>query len=107
MDALYKAFVAASTHAIGTSILMGSATSPPEPSWNAAVTFGWAYGQAIWQALVLGLLLGSAVQALLPSQWILRWLGRTNSGTVLRGAALAVPGMMCTLLRSTGGGLTA
>jgi uncharacterized protein len=91
-----RAFVAASTHSIGTSILTGGATSPPAPSWSAAVNYAWAYGKAIWQAMVLGLLLGSAVQALLPSQWILRWLGRINTDSVLRGAALAVPGMMCT-----------
>jgi uncharacterized protein len=92
----YKAFAAASTHSIGTSILMGGAASPPAPSWNAATGYAWVYGKAVWQAMVLGLLLGSAVQALLPSQWILRWLGRTNAGSVLRGAVLAVPGMMCT-----------
>ncbi|HEV2099506.1 MAG TPA: permease [Stellaceae bacterium] len=91
-----KAFVAASAHSIGTSILMGSAARPPAPSWRAAVDYAWAYGKAIWQAMVLGLLLGSAVQALLPPQWILRWLGRINAGSVLRGAVLAVPGMMCT-----------
>jgi uncharacterized protein len=92
----HKAFVAASTRSIGASILMGSAASPPAPSWNAAAGYAWAYGKAVWQAMVLGLLLGSAVQALLPSQWILRWLGRINAGSVLRGAVLAVPGMMCT-----------
>jgi uncharacterized protein len=91
-----RAFVAASNHSIGTSILMGSRASPPAPSWDAAVDYAWAYGKAIWQAMVLGLLLGSAVQALLPSQWILRWLGRISAGSVLRGAVLAVPGMMCT-----------
>lgn len=91
-----KAFVAASTHSIGTSILTGRAASPAPPSLNAAVEYAWAYGKAIWQAMVLGLVLGSAVQALLPAQWILRWLGRKNAGSVLRGAALAVPGMMCT-----------
>jgi uncharacterized protein len=92
----YKAFTAASTHSIGGSSLMGSAAGPPAPSWNAAVGYAWAYGKAVWQAMVLGLLLGSAVQALLPSQWILRWLGRTNAVSVLRGAVIAVPGMMCT-----------
>jgi uncharacterized protein len=92
----YKAHIAASTHSIGTSILMGNAASPPAPSWNAATGYAWVYGKAIWQAMVLGLLLGSAVQALLPSQWILRWLGRTNASSVLRGMVLAVPGMMCT-----------
>jgi uncharacterized protein len=92
----YKAFAAASAHSLGTSLLMGNAASPPAPSWKAAANYAWAYGKAIWQAMVLGLLLGSAVQALLPSQLILRWLGRTNTGSVLRGAMLAVPGMMCT-----------
>jgi uncharacterized membrane protein YraQ (UPF0718 family) len=91
-----RAFVAASNHSIGTSILMGNSASPPAPSWDAAVDYAWAYGKAIWQAMVLGLLLGSAVQALLPSQLILRWLGRINAGSVFQGAALAVPGMMCT-----------
>jgi uncharacterized protein len=91
-----KAFVAASTHSIGPSILMGHAVSPPAPSWSAATDYAWTYGKAIWQAMVLGLLLGSAVQALLPSRWILRWLGRTGAGSILRGAVLAVPGMMCT-----------
>lgn len=92
----YKAFTAASTHSIGSSILMGNAASPPVPSWDAALSYAWAYGKAVWQAMVLGLLLGSAVQALLPSQWIVRWLGRIDAGSVLRGAVLAVPGMMCT-----------
>jgi hypothetical protein len=41
---------------------MGSAASPPAPSWNAAAAYAWAYGKAIWQAMVLGLLLGSAVR---------------------------------------------
>ena len=91
-----RAIVAAANHSIGKSILMGDSASPPAPSWSAAVDYAWAYGKAIWQAMVLGLLLGSAVQALLPSQWILRSLGRINPGSVLRGAALAVPGMMCT-----------
>ena len=92
----YRAFTAASTHSIGSSILMGKADSPPAPSWDSAVGYAWAYGKAVWQAMVLGLLLGSAVQALLPSRWIMRWLGRMSAGSVLRGAVLAVPGMMCT-----------
>lgn len=91
-----KAFVAASNHSIGSSILMGNAARPPSASWDAAVGYAWTYGKAVWQAMVLGLLLGSAVQALLPSQWIVRWLGRLNTRSVLRGAVLAVPGMMCT-----------
>ncbi|MDB5786547.1 MAG: hypothetical protein JWQ50_6462, partial [Caballeronia mineralivorans] len=57
-----RAFVAASQHSIGKSILMGTAASAPAPSWQAALDYAIAYGKAIWQAMVLGLLLGSAVQ---------------------------------------------
>ena len=91
-----RAFVAASQHAIGKSILMGTAAQAPAPSWNAALTYALAYGKAIWQAMVLGLLLGSAVQALLPADWVSRLLGKTQFGSVLAGGILSLPGMMCT-----------
>ncbi|MGF6596993.1 uncharacterized membrane protein YraQ (UPF0718 family) [Paraburkholderia sp. GAS448] len=91
-----RAFTAASTHSIGKSILMGTAASPPEPSLSAALDYAWAYGKAIWQAMVLGLLLGSAVQALLPAHWVARLLGKTGFGSVAAGGLLAIPGMMCT-----------
>ncbi|WP_049620544.1 permease [Frateuria defendens] len=91
-----RAFVAASEHAIGHSILMGEAASAPAPSWNAALDYALAYGKAIWKAMVLGLLLGSGIQALLPAHWIGRLLGGHGFGGVLAGGLLAVPGMMCT-----------
>jgi hypothetical protein len=91
-----RAFTAASTHSIGSSILMGSAASAPQPSFNAALSYAYAYGKAIWQAMVLGLLLGSAVQALLPAHWVARVLGKTGFGSVAAGGLLAIPGMMCT-----------
>jgi uncharacterized membrane protein YraQ (UPF0718 family) len=92
----HRAFAAASSHSIGQSILMGTAASPPAPSLGAALGYAWAYGKAIWQAMVLGLLLGSAVQALLPPQWIAKVLGKTGFGSVAAGGLLALPGMMCT-----------
>ncbi|WP_153101705.1 permease [Paraburkholderia hayleyella] len=91
-----RALSAAQTHALGVSILMGHETSPPEPSLAAAFDYAFAYGRAIWQAMVLGLLLGSAVQALLPARWIARVLGSTGLGSVVVGGLLALPGMMCT-----------
>lgn len=91
-----RAFVAASQHSIGGSILMGDAAAPPAPSWSAALGYAIAYGKAIWQAMVLGLLLGSAVQALIPSRWIVRALGKGGFGSVMTGAVLSLPGMMCT-----------
>jgi uncharacterized membrane protein YraQ (UPF0718 family) len=91
-----RAFVAASHHAIGQSILMGTAAHPPAPSWSAALAYALAYGKAIWQAMVLGLLLGSGLQALLPAGWVNRLLGGSRFGSALAGGMLALPGMMCT-----------
>ncbi|ARP83515.1 hypothetical protein CAL12_23610 [Bordetella genomosp. 8] len=91
-----RAFVAASSHSIGTSILMGTADSAPPPSLDSAIGYALAYGKAIWQAMVLGLLLGSAVQALLPRRWIVRALGGTGMGSVVAGGLMSLPGMMCT-----------
>jgi hypothetical protein len=91
-----RALVAASQHAIGSSILMGKAAHPPAPSWDAALGYATAYGKAIWKAMVLGLLLGSGVQALLPADWVARALGAGRRGRVLAGGLLALPGMMCT-----------
>lgn len=91
-----RAFVAAASHSIGQSILMGATADPPSPSLSAALDYAWAYGKAIWQAMVLGLLLGSGVQALLPPNWVAKVLGRTGFGSVAAGGLLAIPGMMCT-----------
>lgn len=91
-----RAFVAAADHSIGTSILMGKAAAPPAPSWDAALSYALAYGKAIWQAMVLGLLLGSAIQALLPVDWIARLFGKTGFGSVAVAGALSIPSMMCT-----------
>ncbi len=91
-----KALTAAHTHAIGGSILTGKAAHPPAASWGAALGYAAAYGKAIWQAMVLGLLLGSGVQALLPTGWVARRLGAARFGTTVAGGMLALPGMMCT-----------
>src|SRR5271156_5436683 len=91
-----RAFVAAANHSIGSSILMGTAASPPAPSLDAALNYALAYGKAIWQAMVLGLLLGSAVQALLPVQWVARLLGKAGFSSVAKGGLISILGMMCT-----------
>ncbi|MFC4527184.1 permease [Dyella halodurans] len=91
-----RAFVAAAHHSIGHSILMGDEASAPAPSWSAALGYALAYGKAIWQAMLLGLVLGSGIQALLPVNWVQRVLGSRGFGGVLAGGLLAMPGMMCT-----------
>ncbi len=81
----HKAFVAAAQHSIGASIVSGKAAIPPAPSLDAALGYAWAYGKAIWQAMVLGLVLGSGVQALVPKDWLVRLFG----GMRWKGVALA------------------
>jgi uncharacterized protein len=92
----HKALVASASHSIGRSILMGTAAQAPPPSWSAALDYALAYGKAIWQAMVLGLLLGAALQEFAPVAWIARALGRSSWRSVVTGGLLAIPGMMCT-----------
>jgi uncharacterized membrane protein YraQ (UPF0718 family) len=91
-----RAFVAASHHAIGPSILMGKANHAPAASWRAALVYAAAYGKSIWQAMILGLLLGSGVQALLPADWVSRRLGKARFSSAVAGGLIALPAMMCT-----------
>jgi hypothetical protein len=91
-----KAFIAQSHHAIGDSILSGKAASAPPVSLSAAVDYAIAYGKAIWQALVLGLILGSGIKVLLPAQWISAVIGRLGLRSVALGSLFAIPCMMCT-----------
>jgi uncharacterized membrane protein YraQ (UPF0718 family) len=91
-----KAFQAASTHSIGKSILMGDARQAPAVSWRSALDFALAYGRAIWKAMLLGLLLGAALQEFAPRAWIARQMGQSDMRSVAFGGLLAIPGMMCT-----------
>lgn len=92
----HKAFLAASKHSIGASIISGQNQIPPAPSWSAAWGYTVAYFKAVWQAVILGLLLGSLVQVLLPQNWIQRVFGRAGfKSTVIAGMA-GIPSMMCT-----------
>jgi uncharacterized protein len=92
----HKGLYAAANHSIGSSILMGNADRPPVPSMRAAIDYAMAYGKAIWKAMALGLLLGSAVQVLLPRRWIASSLGGRGMRSVIVGGVLSLPGMMCT-----------
>src|SRR5215204_7525635 len=92
----YKAISAASSHSIGESIVSGTQAAPPEPSLGAALSYAGDYFVAVWKALVLGLLIGSGVQALLPREWLTKALGRVGFGSTTIAAALAIPSMMCT-----------
>jgi len=87
-----KAFTAAETHSIGKSILANAADSP----WRAALDYAMVYFLAVWKAAVLGVMLGSLVQVLIPRNWLLRLMGNSRFGSTLIGTGLGLPGMMCT-----------
>ena len=91
-----KAFVAQSHHAIGGSILTGKSASIPSPSWHAACGYAAVYIKSIWQALVLGLLLGSGIKALVPSAWMSHALGKMGFRNIAIGSLAGLPSMMCT-----------
>lgn len=91
-----KAFIAASKHSIGASIVSGGAAVAPSPSWSEAVGYATSYFLSVWKAVILGLLLGSLIQVLIPRNWIRRFLGQKDfKSTALAGIA-AIPSMMCT-----------
>lgn len=89
-----KAFIAAAQHSIGASIVSGKEAVPPAPSIQAALGYGWAYGKSIWQAMVLGLVLGAGVQTLVPRDWLARVFGRMNFTSVALAGVASVPSMM-------------
>jgi uncharacterized membrane protein YraQ (UPF0718 family) len=87
-----KAFTAADTHNIGKSILAQAADSP----WQAALDYAMVYFLAVWKAAVLGVLLGSLIQVLIPRDWLRRTLGQPRFRGTLLGTLFSLPGMMCT-----------
>jgi len=90
-----KSFLAATTHSIGTSIL-GDKANSPAASWSSAWAYAITYFTAVWKAAVLGILLGSLLQVLLPTNWLLKVLGKTSFGSTAVAGLAAIPGMMCT-----------
>ncbi|MDB5777163.1 MAG: yraQ [Herbaspirillum sp.] len=86
-----KSFVAAANHNIGASIIDDHQSAPVA----AALAYAKAYFLAIWKAAVLGVILGSLIQVLIPQDWMLRLFGRAGVASTLRGGLFALPGMMC------------
>ena len=80
----------------GSSIISDKGAAPPAPSLQAAWDYAQAYFNSIWQAMVLGLLLATTVETLVPRDWIGRMLGRAGLRSSALGGLLALPAMMCT-----------
>ncbi|MFC7393416.1 permease [Scopulibacillus cellulosilyticus] len=91
-----KALNAVTTHSVGSSIISGGHSKTPEPSWSAAWQYSVAYFQSIWKAFVVGLILASLIQVLIPRDWFRRVLGKTTYGSTVIAGLSALPGMMCT-----------
>jgi uncharacterized membrane protein YraQ (UPF0718 family) len=80
----------------GHDVLAKAGDPGAAPSWPGAWSFLKAYADAVWPALVAGLLIAAAVEALLPRRWLLRALGRDGARGRGAAAAASLPGMMCT-----------
>ena len=91
-----KAFVAASKHSIGASIISGKAGVVPVPSWATAISYMTAYFTSVWKAVILGLLVGSLVQVAIPKNWIQRLMGSRKFGSTAAAGITSLPTMMCT-----------
>lgn len=91
-----KAFAAAHTHSLGASILSGKGVQPQAVGLTAAWQYSLAYFKAVWQAVVLALILGASIQVLIPRTWLLRMLGGNGVRPVMIAGAASVAGMMCT-----------
>lgn len=89
-----KAHVAAATHAIGSSIVSGKGVAPPAAGLAAAWQYTVSYFNSVWMAVVLALLLGSAVQVFVPRRWLLQMLGARNPRSAAIAGALSLGGMM-------------
>ena len=75
-----KAFTAAETHSIGKSILAQADASPLQAAWDYAMV----YFLAVWKAAVLGVILGSLIQVLIPRNWLVKTLGQPRfQGTLV------------------------
>jgi uncharacterized protein len=88
----HKATAALATHRYSaTSILTGGAAVAPTPSWHAAWTFAQAYYGAVWMAVIAGIVVAGAVQALLPQRFFQRFLAGSNLQATLLATASALP----------------
>lgn len=88
----HKAHTAAATHSLGKAIAGGSAVVGLHAGWSYTV----AYFKAVWEAVVLALLLGASIQTFVPRAWLLRAIGKATPGSAAVAAAGSMTTMMCT-----------
>jgi uncharacterized membrane protein YraQ (UPF0718 family) len=91
----HKALTSAASHSIGASILGEPASQAGTPTWRGAIDYALTYFNSVWKAAVLGILLGSLVQVLIPAGWLQRVLGGNHFRSAFFGGLVSLPGMMC------------
>jgi uncharacterized protein len=89
-----KSLLALTHHSIGASIVSGKAAVPPAAGLQAAWQYALAYYKAIWQALVLALILGATIQVLVPRRWIHRLFSARDFRSIAIAGTLSLGGMM-------------
>jgi uncharacterized membrane protein YraQ (UPF0718 family) len=89
-----KSIVALTHHSIGASIVSGKTAIPPAAGLDAAWQYALAYYKAIWQALVLALILGATIQVLVPRRWIHRLFSARDFRSIAIAGTLSLGGMM-------------
>ncbi len=89
-----RAFAVAGSHSLGNPIMYGAETAPPAASLAAALDYAQRYFLAVWQAMLLGMLMAATIESLVPRDWLARVLGSRSARTSLFGGLLALPGMM-------------
>jgi uncharacterized membrane protein YraQ (UPF0718 family) len=80
----------------GHDLLLKAGEPGAAPSLRGAWSFAKAYGDAIWPALVAGLLIAAAVETVVPRSWLRGALAGRGMGGRAVAAAASLPGMMCT-----------
>jgi uncharacterized membrane protein YraQ (UPF0718 family) len=81
----------------GSDILAKAGAAHADPSIHGAWDFTVAYANAVWPAVIAGLLIAAAVESLLPRRWLLRVLGsRSVYGASIAGGLCSLPSLMCT-----------
>lgn len=90
----HKTHVAAVTHSIGNSIVSGKSVEAPAAGIAAAWGYALAYYKAIWQALLLALVLGATLPVFVPRRWLHRLIGGKSFSATAVAGGLSLAGMM-------------
>jgi hypothetical protein len=90
----HKVHVAAVTHSIGSSIVSGKSTQAPAVGIAAAWQYALTYYKAVWQALLLAIILGATVPVFVPRKWLHRLIGGNSFGATAMAGGLSLAGMM-------------